>query len=106
MDFIVPGFGTTYIAVFEDNEGAENLAQSAVCTLNSKHINVRLPFLRELIFWGGDILLFEFEFLSSATSRRYVCYTFRRAQRRADAFRRAVCRVRLNRVSAIDCVFV
>ena len=51
MDFIVPGFGTTYIAVFEDVEGAKNLAQNPVCTSNSEHINVRLPFLRELNFW-------------------------------------------------------
>ena len=50
--FFIPGFGTTYIAVFEDNEGAKNLAQNAVCTSNSKHIDVRPPILRVLIFWG------------------------------------------------------
>ena len=49
------------------------------------------PFLRKLIF-RGDIWLFEC--LTSATCRRYVCYTFRRARRRGDAFCRAVCRVR------------
>ena len=26
VDLFVPGFGTTYIAVFDDNEGAKNLA--------------------------------------------------------------------------------
>ena len=96
MGFIFPGFGTTYIAVFEHNEGAKNLAQHPVCTSNSKPINVRLLVLRELIFFGGGILLFEFGLMSSATCRRYVCYTFRRAQRRGGAFRRAVCRIRLN----------
>ena len=61
-------------------------------------------------YLGGEIfgyqVLFEFEFLSSATSRLYMCYTFRRARRRGDAFRRAVCRVRLNRVFVVVCVFV
>ena len=55
------------------------------------------PFCGSL-FFRGDVWLFEFEFLSSATSRRCVCYTFCRARRRGDAFRRAVCSVRLNRV--------
>ena len=104
VDFIVPGFGTTYIAVFEDNEGAKNLAQNPVCTSNSKHIDVRPLFPGA--YFLGEIWLFEFEVLSSATSRRYACYKFRRARRRGDAFRRAVCRARLNRVSAVVCLFV
>ena len=37
-------------------------------------------------FRGEDILLFEFEFLSCVASRRYVCYTFRRARRRGMLF--------------------
>ena len=41
--FIIPGFGTSCITVFEDDEGAKNLAQNPVCTANSKHIDVR-PF--------------------------------------------------------------
>ena len=52
VDFIIPGFGTTYIAVFEHNEGAKNLAQNPVCTSNSKYIYVRTPVLRERIFGG------------------------------------------------------
>ena len=52
VDFIFPGFGTTYIVVFEHNEGAKNLAQNPVCTSNSKYIDVRTPVLRELIFPG------------------------------------------------------
>ena len=55
VDFIVPKFGTTYIAVFEDNEGAKNLAQNPVCTSNLKHINVRLPFFAGAYFSGGAI---------------------------------------------------
>ena len=42
----------------------------------------------------------------SATSRRYVCYTFRRARRRGQTFRRAVCTARLNHVFSVVCVFV
>ena len=57
VDFIIPGFGTTYIAVFEDNEGAKNLAQNPVCTSNSKHIDVRPPILRELIFFGRYLVI-------------------------------------------------
>ena len=51
-NFIFPGFGTSCITVFEDNEGAKNLAQNPVCTSNSKHIDVRHHFLRGLLFKG------------------------------------------------------
>ena len=50
--FIFLGFGETCITFFEDNEGARHLAQNPVCTANSKHIDVRHHFLRELIFTG------------------------------------------------------
>ena len=103
VGFIVPGFGTTYIAVFEHNEGAKNLAQHPVCASNSKYIDVRTPVLRELIF-GKIHLLFEFKLLISATSRRHVCYTFRRARRRGDAFRRAVCKEREIKSSFCGCL--
>ena len=75
--FILPGFGMMYIAVFEDNEEAKNLARNPLCTSNSKHISVRSPFLRELIF-GRANWLFDIEFSSGVTSRCYVCYTLRR----------------------------
>ena len=65
MDFIVAGFGTTDIAVFENNEGARNLVQNPVCTSNSKYIDVRSPVLRGVIFLGNIWLLSEFEFLST-----------------------------------------
>ena len=42
--FIFPGFGTMCITVFEDNEGAKNLAQNPVCTSNSSHRRAT-PFL-------------------------------------------------------------
>ena len=38
------------MAVFEDNAGARQLAQNLVSTSNSKHIDVRHHFLRELVF--------------------------------------------------------
>ena len=41
---------------FEDNEGAKHLAQNPKCTSNSKHIDVRHHFLRELIFKGKFII--------------------------------------------------
>ena len=53
---IFPGFGATCLTVFEDNEGARHLAQSPVRTSNSKHIDVRHHFLRELIFRGEFII--------------------------------------------------
>ena len=52
--FIIPGFGTTYITLFEDTEGAKTLAQNPVCTSNSKYIDARHPFLRELYFINRD----------------------------------------------------
>ena len=55
VDFIITGFGTTHIAVFEDNEGAKNLAQNAVCSSKPKHIDVRPPVLR-VLFLGGRYL--------------------------------------------------
>ena len=48
--FVFPGFGEVCITVFEDNERAKHLAQNPKCTSNSKHIDVRHHFLRELIF--------------------------------------------------------
>ena len=58
--FIDLGFGTTYITVFEDNEGAENLAKNPVCTSNSKHIDVR-PLCVGAYFFGE---LFDYSRLS------------------------------------------
>ena len=55
-EFYFPGFGTSYITVFEDNERAKNLAQTPVCTSNSKHIDVRHHVLRELIFEGEFVI--------------------------------------------------
>ena len=49
---VFPGFGATCITASEDNEGARHLAQNPECTSNSKHIDVRHHFLRELIFRG------------------------------------------------------
>ena len=45
------------IAVFEDNEGAKNLAQNPMCTSNSKHIDMRHHFLLELICKGEFVIL-------------------------------------------------
>ena len=54
--FILPGFGAMCITVFEDNEGARQLAQNPVCTSNSTHIDVIHHFLRELVFQGEFII--------------------------------------------------
>ena len=56
-NFIIPGFGTTYITVFEDNEGAKNLAQNPVCMPNSKHIDARPLFAGAYFF--GELLYYS-----------------------------------------------
>ena len=57
VHFIIAGFGTTYTAVFEDSEGAKNLTQNPACTSNSKHVDVRLPVLREIMFLGRYLVI-------------------------------------------------
>ena len=60
--FILPGLGSACIMVFEDNKGARHLAHNPVCTSNSKHIDTRHHFLRELVFRGEfDIVAIESE---------------------------------------------
>ena len=60
--FILPGFGSACITVFEDNKGARHLAHNPVCASNSKHIDNRHHFLRELVFRGEfDIVAVESE---------------------------------------------
>ena len=49
---MLPGVGTPCVPVFEDNEGAVQLAQNPVTNSNSKHIDVRHHFLRELVANG------------------------------------------------------
>ena len=44
--------------VFEDNQGAVQLAQNPVTNSNSKHIDVRHHFLRELVH-QGDIKIVQ-----------------------------------------------
>ena len=41
-----------HLTVFEDNKGARHLAHNRVCVSNSKHIDSRHHFLRELVFRG------------------------------------------------------
>ena len=47
--FMLPDVGMPCIPVFEDNEGAVQLAQNPITNSNSKHIDVRHHFLRELV---------------------------------------------------------
>ena len=46
---MLPAAGMPCIPVFEDNEGAVQLAQSPITNSNSKHIDVRHHFLRGLV---------------------------------------------------------
>ena len=46
---MLPTAGMPFIPVFEDNEGAVQLAQNPITNSNSKHIDVRHHFLRELV---------------------------------------------------------
>ncbi|CAM9497748.1 unnamed protein product [Laminaria digitata] len=50
--FVLPEVGTLCVPVFEHNEGAVQLAQNPVTNSNSKHIDVRHHFLRELVAKG------------------------------------------------------
>ena len=47
--FMLPGAGMPCIPLFEDNEGAIQIAKHAISNSNSKHIDVRHHFLRELV---------------------------------------------------------
>ena len=47
--FMLPDVGMPCIPVFEDNEGAVQLAQNTITSSNSKHIDVRHHFLREVV---------------------------------------------------------
>ena len=46
---MLPAVGMPYMPVFEDNEGTVQLAQNPITNSDSKHINVRHHFLRELV---------------------------------------------------------
>ncbi|CAM9606791.1 unnamed protein product [Pylaiella littoralis] len=50
--FMSPEVGMPCIPVFEDNEGAIQLAKNPITNSNSKHIDVRQHFLRELVARG------------------------------------------------------
>ena len=50
--FMLPGKGMPCFPIFEDNQGAVQLSQNPVSNLNSKHIDVRRHFLRELVHQG------------------------------------------------------
>ena len=47
--FMLPSKVMPYFPVFEDNQGAVKLAQNPSTNSNSKHIDVRHHFLRELV---------------------------------------------------------
>ena len=54
--FMIPGKGMPCFPVFEDNQGDLQLSKNPVSNLNSKHIDVRHHFLRELVR-QGDIII-------------------------------------------------
>ena len=54
--FMIPGKGMPCFPVFEDNRGALQLSKNTVSNSNSKHIDVRHHFLRELVR-QGDIVV-------------------------------------------------
>ena len=47
--FMLPDVGMPCIPVFEDSEGAVQIAQNPITNSDSKHIDVRHHFLRELV---------------------------------------------------------
>ena len=54
--FMIPGKGTPYFPVFEDNQGALQLSKNTMSNSNSKHIDARHHFLRDLVR-PGDIIV-------------------------------------------------
>ncbi|CAB1111838.1 unnamed protein product [Ectocarpus sp. CCAP 1310/34] len=46
---MLPQVGMPCIPIFEDNQGAIRIAQNPISNSNSKHIDVRHHFLRELV---------------------------------------------------------
>ena len=53
LRFMLPGKGMPCFRMFEDNQGAVQLSQNPVSNSNSKHIDVRHHFLRELVRQGN-----------------------------------------------------
>ena len=51
--FMLPGKGMPCFPDFEDNQGVVQLSQNPVSNSNSKHIDVRHNFLRELVYQGN-----------------------------------------------------
>ena len=49
---MLPGKGMPYFPIFGDNQGAVQPSQNPVSNSNSKHIEVRHHFLRELVRQG------------------------------------------------------
>lgn len=47
--FTLPEVGMPHIPVFEDNQGHLQLAQNPITNSNSKHIDVRHHFIRDLV---------------------------------------------------------
>ena len=83
--FMIPGKGMPCFPVFEDNRGALQLSKNLVSNSNSKHIDVRHHFLRELVRQGdivvghvpseyqhADILTKVLEFDLSPIHRRFL----------------------------------
>ena len=49
LEFLVPGVHKSPIVVCEDNEGAIKLADNALSTARTRHIDIRHHFLREKV---------------------------------------------------------
>ena len=94
---MLPGKGMPCFPIFEDNQGAAQLSQNPVSNANSKHVDVRHHFFRELVRQGGisvsrvpseyqhaDILTKALAFDVFAIHRRLVCFAFFAVDRRID----------------------
>ena len=49
LSFICPELTESWVRVFEDNQGGIALAENLLSSAQSKHINVRFHFVRELL---------------------------------------------------------
>ena len=73
--FIIPGKGMPWFPVFEDNQRALQLSKNPVSNSNSKQIDVRHHFLRELVR-QGDIIVdhVPFEYQHAGTFTKVLAF--------------------------------
>ena len=65
LAFLMPSLGAMNIGVYEDNKGGIDLAKNPLTLSNSKHIDVRHQFLREM---AASVCIIFFQWISIRVS--------------------------------------